>query len=419
MGRREDLESFIRDSYHIIRNYEEAIRTSDRPEEKQRGQQQIDEQWELIWGYLTEYSSLVEANLPRDIAEIAAHFADEDPAKAQSLRDVSRDESLPSKWINRGLVALARLMEAPRVRDKIVSFRTEFNIVRARINVMRHYKGMHSCLHDLYFQCYKPIAREVKRFPDDEEGLDSLRDYGRTLEEIVGEMRSVADQGMFAEHEISWIRHLDQVYMYLCQALERSDRALLERAQERLYSVLTVRLPYMNNRLNQAAHDLDRLADLVEGLKYICNTWEDCRDLDEGEVQWFKAGVDEMERLYHMLSKLLKEHDTWQWVDSELRMMAISLDNAAELAGIWEGVRAITKPLYCDRTEGWTIVLKEADQRLTDALVTREADRIERCFGRYRWRVDDCFYKTDIKLKRLCDDLRAAGDPLDAVMRMM
>lgn len=74
MGRRQDLESSIRESYDIIRDYEQQIRTSDRLEEKQRARAKIDVYWALIEGYLQDYIPLMKSVLPSDIAEIAAHF---------------------------------------------------------------------------------------------------------------------------------------------------------------------------------------------------------------------------------------------------------------------------------------------------------------------------------------------------------
>lgn len=87
MSRREDLERYIRQSYEIIRDYEEMIQTSNRPEDKQQAQRAVDRQWGLIEGYLKEYLPLVGDALPSDIREIAAHFME----AQEELRDVLPD----------------------------------------------------------------------------------------------------------------------------------------------------------------------------------------------------------------------------------------------------------------------------------------------------------------------------------------
>jgi|GEM_PF-1641365 len=76
MARKEDLEGHIRESYDLIREYEDILRLSGDPKEKARTRRAIEEQWSLIEGYLSEYRLLCQRNgtpLPAGIGEIAAH----------------------------------------------------------------------------------------------------------------------------------------------------------------------------------------------------------------------------------------------------------------------------------------------------------------------------------------------------------
>ncbi len=91
MGRKEDLEGHIRESYELIHRYEDILRLSDRPKEQARARRAIEEQWGLIAGYLREYLPLCEqigARLPADIREIAARF------------EAATDKQAPS-WVER------------------------------------------------------------------------------------------------------------------------------------------------------------------------------------------------------------------------------------------------------------------------------------------------------------------------------
>jgi hypothetical protein len=88
MTRRHDLESHIRESYALIRDYEDILRTSDRPKEKARARRNIEEQWGLIAGFLKEYLALCESqglSLPSDIQEIAARFENESTEPAPNV----------------------------------------------------------------------------------------------------------------------------------------------------------------------------------------------------------------------------------------------------------------------------------------------------------------------------------------------
>jgi hypothetical protein len=72
-----DIEDNVRRSFEIIQMYHDLIRTTNRPEEKLRSYNVIDEQWDLIEGYLKEYTLIYEnipVDIPNDILEISAKF---------------------------------------------------------------------------------------------------------------------------------------------------------------------------------------------------------------------------------------------------------------------------------------------------------------------------------------------------------
>jgi len=94
MSRRTDLEEHIRGSYDIIRQYEEIVQTSNRPEEVQRARRKIKEQRALIAGYLREYRRVVGDAMPADIAEVAAGLPESEspPRLREPEREFDPDE---------------------------------------------------------------------------------------------------------------------------------------------------------------------------------------------------------------------------------------------------------------------------------------------------------------------------------------
>jgi len=98
MGRKDDLEHLIRDSYDIIRQYEEIVQTSSDPKEKIRAWRTMEEQREFVNGYLAQYTPLCKAlnrAIPEDIAEIIVIASMPFPAPGSG--DVSRDPVTPSQ----------------------------------------------------------------------------------------------------------------------------------------------------------------------------------------------------------------------------------------------------------------------------------------------------------------------------------
>ena len=85
MPRKVDLENNIRDSYGIIREYEDILYLAANPKEKARAQRAIEEQREFIEGYFGEYVTLCErlaCVVPEDIVEIAAAYDISLPSKS-------------------------------------------------------------------------------------------------------------------------------------------------------------------------------------------------------------------------------------------------------------------------------------------------------------------------------------------------
>jgi hypothetical protein len=70
MGRKEDLEQHIRESYDLIREYEEIVRLSSDPKEKARARRVIEEQRELIQSWLPEHRQLGGDALPDYITKL-------------------------------------------------------------------------------------------------------------------------------------------------------------------------------------------------------------------------------------------------------------------------------------------------------------------------------------------------------------
>ena len=70
----QDRERDIREAYELIREYEDIIRTSSDPMQKRRSTRVIQQQQDLIRGYLAEYVPLCQrmnVPIPSDIIEIS------------------------------------------------------------------------------------------------------------------------------------------------------------------------------------------------------------------------------------------------------------------------------------------------------------------------------------------------------------
>ncbi len=88
---KEQIELDILSAYRIIRGYEEIIRLGDRPEEKERARNWINNQWASIQGYLNEYRNMCPDLLiwSPEISQIATHW---DEFHIQAGLDIEREK---------------------------------------------------------------------------------------------------------------------------------------------------------------------------------------------------------------------------------------------------------------------------------------------------------------------------------------
>jgi hypothetical protein len=131
VSRKDDLERHVRESYEIIRQYEEIDRTSDRPQEKARARREIEEQWALVKGHLATYQILCQRlgkPLAEDILEIAVTLdaktapADESLDRA-TWGEVSPDDPGPDDEGLRGRKEALLRVELKEAREHLLLIR--------------------------------------------------------------------------------------------------------------------------------------------------------------------------------------------------------------------------------------------------------------------------------------------------------
>jgi len=327
-------------------------------------------------------------------------------------------EAPSASRVGDGFVALTDLMQEPAVREAVVAFRTDFEAAGTQIDILSDYKGLHDVLHTMQFHCYHPVVQESGRFPDDTMAVDNLMDYELTLQGLVTDLQGVAQRESLASFDTSWIPELDRARQELHTAVDELDPEQLKRAIWRMNRVLAVQPSQINTRLNEAARSL-RLPALIEALTEIRDHVSGL-DLDADKVSQFVSGVEALAGLDAQLSGLVSEHDSWQVVDLELRRIEAAMRNdTMELEMSWPSLRDMAEPLYDGGGEQWAESVRRDAEALGNALEESNPARIKRHFWRYRRQAGDRFYKVDVDLKNLCEEMRQVGGLLAGVLDMI
>jgi hypothetical protein len=323
-----------------------------------------------------------------------------------------------SSSAGQGLIALAELMNKRKVREAVVTFRTDFEATCQQIDLLRHFKHLHDQLHTLQFRCYNPILQEADRFPEDETATQNLLDYEMTMEQIIFDLQEAVSRSSFPETETGWIQVLIKASEALKQALSELDSRQLQRALWLLNRILSVQPSQINTRLNAGARAL-RLSTLVEALECVAQNLA-ALELDLEKVSQFNAGVRALIRVDENLASHVKEHDRWQAVDLELRRIEANIgQDLVELEVSWPDLTVMVEPLYRDRRDHWAVSLSRESEALDEAITAGNSRRAMDSFWRFRRQAGLRFYRVDADLKVLCEELRLVGEPLSLVMRMV
>jgi hypothetical protein len=319
--------------------------------------------------------------------------------------------------LGRGLQALAGLMQDAAVRAAVAEFRSDFAAAAEQVELLGAYKDVHDLLHTLQFQCYRGIAQEARRFPDDETAREILLDHQLTLQGLVEHLVELTGAPRFPPADATWVRGLSDAAQELARALDTRDPTGLKRVVWQLDRVLSVQPAHINTRLNAAARAL-RLPSLVEAMTTI-RAQLDGQDLDAARIQQFGTAVGTITALSEEVQVLVGDHDRLQALDLELRRIRAGLrDDMEELRLSWPQVKDLTAA-FETRTEEWTVALTREGRLLDQVLVSDDASRIRQGFQRYYSVASDRFYRVDLALKRVCEDLRSAGEPLAFVLDIL
>lgn len=315
------------------------------------------------------------------------------------------------------LAAALDSLGAPEVKQQLSQFRALFREARNQIALLGRYKAFHDVLQELEVP-FNAVERDRKRLLASAEAWDELRDPLEELQQRIDQTLGVL-AGDRLRHEFALSqRRLTEAAAALTAALA-GERARLDAAMQHVRRVIGLDLSSANNRLIATARELG-LGAVVAALRAVLG------GLDPGRAE---AAIGELTRLVSSLADLngaldalVREHDQWQEIDNNLRVLVGSGAGAAdELAVSWPLLRdSIAGVVTAGGAADWTRAVGAAAQAL-DGELARGADA-GKCVASLRslWRrCNQRFVDVDKQLLRTCEELRRVGDTLDSVLEVI
>lgn len=327
----------------------------------------------------------------------------------------------PYSWRTAGEMAgrsfdeLKSLIGSSLVRDLVIHFEEKFRSVRDQVAKLGDYKDLHDHLHEIEYSCHNLVAPQARRPDVDRIDWDLLGDAEITLQHILELLRDVQQRCCLPQQETAWIETLSGARADLQQANDNCDPKLLKRVDWLIGRTLRLELPQINVKLNHVAHEL-RLSVLVTVMKSIADSISDTAHRNVS-IPHLEQGIEALLRLNQTLMSLVAQHDGWQRVNQELRLVEVSLEQSTEeLKMAWPDLILRVEALYDTVTADWVVSVRKDATKLDQVIGAADCSEVRVRFRQFQRQVSNRFYRVDRQLKDLCENLRQIDGPLGSLL---
>jgi hypothetical protein len=313
----------------------------------------------------------------------------------------------------------AAAAENSQVERILVSFQAEFASASRAIEALTDYKEMHDELHNFEFQCLPRLLAAQNLV--DESDREELERCVFDLEATINHIRAIKDRAKLSVDKTLWIESLAQAFECLLTARDQQNSKEIRKACTFLNRVLNTEPSRINDRMRQIAEQLD-LGPLTRALTHAESRIEEHK-MGPVKANEVRAGITSLKQLETAMHQLIAEHDMWQRLETDLRLIENSLVRDLEtLEVLWADIENSTLTLLKDCSGPWAVQLRSELANVTEALdlSTPERDgRAKQRFRIFRRRAGQRFFQVDSNLRESLGKLAKVGEPLLLLLRIV
>jgi hypothetical protein len=315
------------------------------------------------------------------------------------------------------------LREVPAARAALIGAQASLTQTCQHIRLLDEYKGVHDLLQQLelsYRVVYDLLYEQDDLLPAERVRWRGLANSQMALQTTISKVCGFLTTISFAVDTASWAAELRAAQMQLGGAYGQRDVVGCGAAITAVGDVVSGQLSRMNDRLIGAldALGLLNLLGVLRQAQAAMNGLAPGADAALAQrMARFAADLDALETLAGRLKTLRDEHDAWQQADNELRSEEILLGLSRErFKRRWERLARQLQGLCAGVEASWARDLDAAMARMSGALAPNATTDPLDAFCDCRSAVIQRYNQVDQDLKTLCNLLKEAGGPLDALL---
>ncbi|HEY0989326.1 MAG TPA: CHAT domain-containing protein [Kofleriaceae bacterium] len=306
-------------------------------------------------------------------------------------------------------------LRTPQVREQLSQFRALFSGTRRQIALLGRYKAFHDALQELEVP-FNAIVPNQKRLLRSAEAMEELRDPLEHLQLLIEATQHVLSEDRLREEFAISRQRLANAAGLLTAALAGDTRKLRD-AMHHIWHVLGCDMSSANQRLLTTAREL-QLGEVVAALAQVLTNLEH-RHVSAASLDELRRLIASLEELHTGLEKLVREHDQWQAIGNNLRLLVGSGAALLEETRLsWPVIQpSLDELLRGAAPADWIADIESAARRL-DATVAAETDPGSSLRDLWR-RCNLRFVRVDKLLLRTCEELQRVGETLDSVLKVI
>ena len=295
-----------------------------------------------------------------------------------------------------------------------------FTAILEQIALLSDYKTLHDGLHEIQYSYYENIIRNTKIVLDDKYAKYDLNKYlGGYRREVIA-MQEAAGRKKVDPVEDQWVAQLDQAGNDLEEGIDKGNKCQMDSATQTINQVIGTQPTIVNRKLYSAVYAYNgSLPELKEVMNRVREKFNAIAP--PSEIAKFDRGINSLKELNTKLRDLIAEHNTWQDLDNQLRMLPDLLADAgvSVFNKRWQKQRVGIVPFYTSNEDKSTVLyksserLKEADEQLSAAIVENEPEGVGKAFDNYCSQASERFFYVDKSVMELCEKLSLIRTELD------
>jgi hypothetical protein len=310
-----------------------------------------------------------------------------------------------------GLTLLLELMSNPDVKDALIVFKRDFELLSESMQKLKVLKGLHDKC-----QVMESSADVFARYAKADSGRplywEELQDPQIDLAEKIQELIDSVVEAEFAQSDDPWVVRLANARQESEDGTIGKQPDLLKAARRMLSSVLEKLPSKINLKMVDAARAL-RLSSLVRALMVV---HEITQNLKASQLNKIEESANRIVKMELELKTVLYVHDFLQEVDTELRRLEASMEDVREVIEFSEEVNPKLQSICTGNVNDWAIKLSSAAAALRRSLPSgkigpvtslNEFSEVKRQFHLFRSQVTRSFNRVDGNMIRKCNEVEA------------